>query len=90
MMINKKLFQTFNMFNEEYNECFEDVELNVKCIIYNKNNIFLSNAVAYHYESMTRNQDSNKIEKLQKDYPIIYNFILTNFNKLSTYIKQVN
>jgi GT2 family glycosyltransferase len=90
MMINKTLFKTLNMFNEEYNEeyneCFENVELNLKCIIFKKNNIFLSNAVAYNYESMTRNEDSNE----KQNNPKIVNFILTNFNKLSTYIKQVN
>jgi len=60
MLINKNLFESCGCFNEEYVECFEDVELNLKCYLKGKKNITNSNAVCYHLESQTRGKSVNK------------------------------
>jgi GT2 family glycosyltransferase len=86
LMIRKKIFENVNMFNENYLECFEDVELNYKCIILGYKNITCSGLVAYHYESITRNENENKIERLNKDYEDrLLPFVNKNLNKLQRY-----
>ena len=40
LLVNKELFNKIGQFNEEYLECFEDVELNLECLSRNKK-IFL-------------------------------------------------
>lgn len=87
MMIRKKIFEKVNFFNENYEECFEDVELNMNCLLIGFYNYCDSNLVAYHYESQTRNENVDKIKKLQKDYlENLYPFFLKNFEKLKKYI----
>lgn len=68
LLISKELFKNIGGFNEKYIECFEDVELNLKCLVYGKDNIFVGDGVCYHYESMTRNNNNDKISRLQSDY----------------------
>lgn len=68
LMVNKKLFNKVGQFNENYEECFEDVELNAKFILNGKDNIFVSDAVCYHYESSTRKKDETKLQKERNDY----------------------
>jgi GT2 family glycosyltransferase len=68
MMISKKLFNEIGGFNTEYRECFEDVQLNVECINKNKDNIFVGEAVCYHYESQTRNKSEEKMKRESEDY----------------------
>jgi GT2 family glycosyltransferase len=68
LMIRKNVFKLCGMFNENYISCFEDVELNIKTLSMKLNNYVCSNCVAYHYESITRNEDSSKLEKLKHDY----------------------
>lgn len=77
MMINKNLFEKIGMFNQKYINCFEDVELNLKCLLNNKVNIILGEAVGYHYESSTRNDSETKQEEMQ-----------TDFNKIDKAIKE--
>jgi len=62
MFMYKSVFLKFGMFNENYKHCFEDVELNLKLLSSGLKNITLSNAVAIHYESLTRDTNSNKNE----------------------------
>ena len=79
------------MFNENYISCFEDVELNFKCITLGLENYLCSDCVAYHYESQTRNDDNEKLDKLQKDYKNnLLPFVVKNINKLLKQIKQIN
>lgn len=79
MMISKKLFDDIGGFNTSYRECFEDVELNVECINRGKENIFLGNAVCYHYESQTRNKNEEKLKREGEDYTKrLIPFILKN------------
>lgn len=54
MMVNKNLFESIGGFNENYKECFEDVEFNLSCYLKGKRNLTNSNAVCYHFESQTR------------------------------------
>jgi GT2 family glycosyltransferase len=88
VMIRKFTFEKCGMFNENYISCFEDVELNLKCTTIGLENYLCSKCVAYHYESQTRNDDKDKLEKLQKDYKDnLLLFIIKNLNKLSSKIK---
>jgi GT2 family glycosyltransferase len=68
MLMNKKLFENIGGFSEEYNECFEDVQLNIDCLTKGKKNIFLGDAVCYHYESQTRNVNGEKQKRESEDY----------------------
>jgi GT2 family glycosyltransferase len=68
LMIRKELFIKSGMFNQEYISCFEDVELNIKTISMGLKNYTCSDCVAYHYESQTRNDDPENLEKLKYDY----------------------
>jgi GT2 family glycosyltransferase len=73
VLISKELFEKYNGFNENYQVCFEDVELNLMAMIDNKINYTCTNAVNYHYESQTRGR-SVKIE----DYNRICDFVRNN------------
>lgn len=91
LMIKKHLFESLGMFNENYIGCFEDVELNLKCNILKYKNIISNKSVAYHYESQTRDDSTDKIEKIQKDYSeVLLPFIIQNLNKLENKIFKIN
>jgi GT2 family glycosyltransferase len=82
-MIRKNVFLKMGMFNEKYTACFEDVELNLKCLSSGFKNYFTGNSVAYHYESQTRNEDPEDMKKLMSDYQNnLYPFIVQNFEKI--------
>lgn len=86
LMVSKKTFEKVGMFNEEYISCFEDVELNLQCILYGMQNYLDSNAVAYHYESKTRGEDPDNLKKLNIDYSErLLPYISNNMNKLKPY-----
>jgi GT2 family glycosyltransferase len=68
LMIRKNLFLSIGGFNENYISCFEDVELNMMCIVKGFKNYNNSDCVAYHYESQTRNEDPENIKKLNLDF----------------------
>jgi len=78
MLIKKDLFEILGGFNEEYIECLEDVELNLKCRLMGLNNITLSEAVAYHYESISRNKLSGGENRFMIDYQKLLVFIKNN------------
>jgi GT2 family glycosyltransferase len=63
MLTPKETFNQIGGFNEEYIECFEDVEYNIDCLSKGKENIFISDGVAYHFESQTRNDDPDKVRR---------------------------
>jgi hypothetical protein len=76
------------MLNENYIECFEDVELNLKCIMSNYKNIICNKSVAYHYESQSRDDSNDKLKKMEIDFlKVLLPFINLNINKISPYIK---
>lgn len=83
LMIKKELFIKSGLFNEEYISCFEDVELNIKTTVMGLKNYTCSDCVAYHYESQTRNEDPQNLEKLKYDYlNNLLPMIKTNIDKL--------
>lgn len=89
MLINRELFVELGYFNERYIECFEDVELNFQCLIAGKKNITVCDAVSFHYESLSRNKDPKKIEKLQTDYEErLFPFYRENKSSLRKYLKR--
>ncbi len=78
------------MFNENYINCFEDVELNFQCISYNLKNYVSGKSVAYHYESQTRDESSSKISEVVTDYrERLFPYITQNIKKLLPYLKGV-
>lgn len=90
LMIRKKLFEKIRFFNENYLSCFEDVELNINTILNGYENICDMNSVCYHFESQSRNDDKDKMEKLQKDwFERLQPFIIKNYNKLNKYIINI-
>lgn len=91
LLINKKLFINCGYFNESYIECFEDVELNLKCLLKHKKNITACDAVAYHYESQSRTKSKESLERLQEDYiKRLHPFYVENKEKLLKYFKLLN
>lgn len=91
LMIRRNVFNKINGFNESYRVCFEDVELNLQCIISGLTNIYNGTLVAYHYESQTRKNDDDEFSIIQEDYSnILVNFVVENLkkiNKTQTWIK---
>lgn len=90
LMIRKDIFEKCGYFNENYINCFEDVELNLKCYTIGLTNYNDGNLVAYHYESQTRNEDPENISKLKIDHDnTLVPFIKENYSKLSNRIIAV-
>ncbi len=56
LLISRKLFEQIGGFNDSYQICFEDVELNLACLKYDKINYLANEAVCYHFESQTRDR----------------------------------
>jgi GT2 family glycosyltransferase len=83
MMIRKKLFLKIGGYNENYTTCFEDVELNLTCLIFGFKNYYDGSLVAYHYESKTRGKNIENSKKESLDYSeTLLPFIQKNYNKL--------
>jgi GT2 family glycosyltransferase len=90
MMIKKDIFNKIGGFNQGYKECFEDVELNIDCLQRNLKNYFVSDAVCYHYESQTRKNDPQKLEREGEDYTKrLIPYIITN-KKTYNYFENVS
>ena len=90
LIIKKEVFIKCGYFNENYTTCFEDVELNLKCLILGLDNYCNSNLVSYHYESQTRNNDDEKSKKQFNDYNnILKPFVINNYDKLKTHIQII-
>jgi GT2 family glycosyltransferase len=87
LMIRKNVFEKCGHFNENYISCFEDVELNLKCVTLGFDNYYDGSLVAYHLESQTRNEDSNNLLKLQTDYfQSLQPFVIKNLEKIKKHI----
>jgi GT2 family glycosyltransferase len=90
LMINKNTFKLCGGFNEIYLECFEDVELNLKTISLGFTNYYVGNLVAYHYESVTRNESPDKREKSNTDFnDTLFPFINKNRTKLNKFFEKI-
>jgi len=87
LMIRKNTFINCGMFNENYISCFEDVELNFKCLTLGLKNYYDGSLVSYHLESQTRNDDEDSLKKQEHDYlNSLMPFININFDKVSKQI----
>jgi len=87
LMIRKNVFEKCGYFNENYINCFEDVELNLKCVTLGFDNYYDGSLVAYHLESQTRNEDSDNLLKLQTDYfQSLQPFVINNLEKIKKHI----
>lgn len=87
MMIKKNIFELCGGFNETYTTCFEDVQLNLTCIVNGLHNYCDGSSVAIHYESQTRKNDPAKFENERNDYTqVLIPFIEQNIHKLKTNI----
>ena len=84
LLIKKSLFEEIGMFNEQYMDCLEDVELNMQCIIKGRKNMFAGNAVAYHFESRTRKSEG---AIKPEDFNQLMQFVNQHNKKLLKYIK---
>ena len=90
LLIKKDVFINIGCFNENYIECFEDVELNMNCLVMGLKNITVSDAVAFHYESVSRNKSKDKLEKLNRDYfERLHPFYIKNKEILNKYIRLI-
>jgi GT2 family glycosyltransferase len=90
LMIRKNVFMKCGMFNENYINCFEDVELNLQCLLMGYKNYFSGKSVAYHYESVSRNEDLDNLKKLNEDYnKNLVPFVDKNFNYLKNFFINI-
>lgn len=74
LLIARTLFKEIGGFNEGYLECLEDVELNLMCLKQGKINFLANEAVAYHFESQTRQRKGI----IQEDYEKLKDFLRNN------------
>ena len=83
MMIRKTLFNNVGNFNENYTTCFEDVELNLSCLISGFKNYYDGSLVSYHFESQTRGKNIESSNKESYDFDnTLLPFIKENYNKI--------
>ena len=87
LLVNKDLFIEVGMFNTNYLDCFEDVELNISILKKGKVNIFNGNSVLFHHESLSRKKNFKK-EILEKDTERINIYIKENLFNESNSINQ--
>jgi len=78
MMTKKTTFNKLIGFNENYVECFEDVEYNIMCKSIGLKNIFDGTSVAYHYESTSRVLNPVKTQLEQLDFKKLHDIIDNN------------
>jgi GT2 family glycosyltransferase len=91
LMISKILFNNIGGFNENYLDCFEDVELNVNALILNKKNYIMTSAVCYHHESVTRNKDEHKNQKMREDMSVrLLPHLEKNKEKIMKYLNIID
>jgi GT2 family glycosyltransferase len=86
MMVKADIFSKLK-FNEDYLECFEDVQLNLSVSIGGLINYCNLSAVAFHYESQSRNEDKEKESRQQADLHKLSKFVESN--KSSKFIRDV-
>jgi len=88
MMIRKFTFEKCGYFNENYTTCFEDVELNTRCLLLGLDNYCDSDLVAHHFESQTRGKDVKNREGEFNDFSkILLPFLIKHINTIIKKIK---
>jgi GT2 family glycosyltransferase len=63
LLIQSELFQSIGGFNEDYDFCFEDLQMNMDCILQGKANYYLGSSISYHFESMNKEQEGYDLQK---------------------------
>jgi GT2 family glycosyltransferase len=88
LMVNKTVFEQCGYFNENYQTCLEDAELNIKCLSLGLTNYYDGNLVAYHYESQTRveGQDDYRQDYINTFHP----FMIKHENYIKPFIFKLN
>lgn len=74
-MTPMNLWKKLGGLNEIFEECFEDVDYNLKCILNGKTNYFIGDEYAIHDESSSRNKSQEKLQKESLDYQKIIRII---------------
>jgi len=59
-MTERDTYNKVGGLNEEYIQCFEDVEYNVNCTLNKKKHKFIGPVSCYHHESLTRKKTFNR------------------------------
>jgi GT2 family glycosyltransferase len=90
MMIQKNLFNTIGMFNENYTYCFEDAHLNTLLSIKGFINYTNSNYTAFHFESKSRDLNNEKKLSMNELNKLYIPIVIKNFEKLKYKIFTVD
>jgi GT2 family glycosyltransferase len=86
LMMKSSVFKEIQ-FSEEYNECFEDVQLNLQVAMRGFMNFCHLGAVAFHYESQSRNEDPDKAKRQMEDLKKLSTFVMAHKN--NNFIKEI-
>jgi len=90
-MVPMNVWKRIGGLNENYLECFEDVEFNVNCILNGKTNYFIGDEYAIHDESSSRNKSETKMQRESVDFNKVTEYMSKNVNeKLMKHIKYRN
>lgn len=85
-LVERELYEALGGLNEAYESCFEDVELNLRAILAGRTNVLAGDAVAIHRESVTRDADPDKLEKLRRDFGKLAAFVEWNLSGLEPHL----
>ena len=64
-MTERHTYNKVGGLNEEYIQCFEDVEYNVNCTLNKKKHKFIGTVSCYHHESLTRKKTFNNEQEVE-------------------------
>lgn len=67
MLVERTLFQEVGGFDQAYQECFEDVAFNIRCLQLGRKNLQNGDAVALHLESLSRKARDGRQEREYQD-----------------------
>jgi GT2 family glycosyltransferase len=84
-LVNKKVFIKAGMFSTEFQECYEDVDMNINLINMGRKNMIAGDAIAYHIEGQTRFKVDGREERELDDLKVITQKLIDN-NKTHKYV----
>lgn len=85
-LMERSLYEALGGLNENYESCFEDVELNLRAILAGRTNAIAGDAVAIHRESASRDRDPEKLAKLERDFGKLAAFVEWNLPRLEPHV----
>ena len=80
LLVNRDLFLKMNGFIKT-SECFEDLILNIQIYINGYRNFIVGDAVCYHFESQTRNDDPAKNARTKQDFDYLVKPLLLKYSE---------